>query len=297
VMIGPVIAQSGNGESPREVDFAGNTIWECKDVLCGGTGPLTHEAIKLSNGNHGVVRWKAIGASTDSETYFNEIDANGKIVWTMNFNDLVPKPAGASGDWCHGNALVIDIEKDVVYGNCRFMGLVKGSYKNPKTLAWYLPASYGKATSSSMAFSPTTSQYSDTHHPEPHDDGTVLFFDNGGYNASGMGGTTYHSRAVEYQIDEAKKTATLVWEFPGSFNVDTWYKNTWYTGYYGDANRLPNGNVLIAAGSVGANAGDARVFEVQKVDGKVVWEFKLDPGYGVYRANRMTPPLLKAINQ
>jgi len=298
VMIGPVIAQSGNGESPREVDFAGNTIWECKDVVCGGTGPLTHEAIKLSNGNHAVVRWKAIGSSTDSETYFNEIDANGKIVWTMNFNDLVPKPSTATGDWCHGNALVIDIEKDTVYGNCRFMGLVKGSYKNPKTLTWFLPASYGKATSTTMTFSPTTSQYSDTHHPEPHDDGTVLFFDNGGYSASMMpGGTTYHSRAVEYQIDEAKKTATLVWEFPGSFSVDTWYKNTWYTSYYGDANRLANGNVMITAGAVGSNAGDARIFEVQKTDGKVVWEFKLDAGYGVYRSNRIVPPLVKAITQ
>jgi hypothetical protein len=297
VMIGPVVASSGNGESPREVDWAGNTLWECKDVLCGGTGPLTHEAIKLSNGNHAVVRWKAIGATSDSESYFDEIDANGKIVWTMNFNDLVPKPSGASGDWCHGNALTIDIEKDEVYANCRFMGLVKGSYKNPKALKWYLPASYGKATSTTMTFSPTTSQYSDTHHPEMHDDGTLLIFDNGGYSTSMMPGTTpaYHTRVLEYKIDEAKKTATLAWEFPGSFNVDAWYKNTWYNSYYGDANRLANGNVLITAASVGSNAGDARIFEVQKSDGKVVWEFKLDPGYGVYRSNRTTPPLLKAL--
>ena len=299
VMIGPVVAQSGNGESPREVDFAGNTIWECKDPLCGGTGPLTHEAIKLSNGNHAVVRWKAIGTSTDSETSFNEIDANGKIVWTMNFNDLVPRPASATGDWCHGNALIIDIEKDTVYGNCRFMGLVKGSYKNPKTLTWFLPGSYGKATSTTMTFSPTTSQYSDTHHPEIHDDGTILFFDNGGYSASMMPGSTptYHTRAVEYKIDEAKKTATLVWEFPGTFNVDTWYKNTWYASYFGDANRLANGNVLITSAPISSNNGDARIFEVTKADGKVVWEFKFDAGYGAYRSNRITPPLVKAITQ
>jgi hypothetical protein len=295
VMIGPVIAQSGNGESPREVDFAGNILWECKDVICGGSGPLTHDAIKLSNGNHVVIRWKAIGASTDSETYINEIDASGKIVWTMNFNDLVPKPSGASGDWCHGNSVVIDIAKDTVYLNCRFLGLVKGSYKNPKTLGWFLPASYGKATSSTMTFSPTTSQYSDTHDPEMHDDGTLLVFDNGGYNSSGVSSTTYHSRALEYKIDEAKKTATLSWEFPGTFNVDTWYKNTWYNAYYGDADRLANGNVMISAGSVSSNNGDARVFEVQKADGKVVWEMKFDAGYGFYRADRITPPLVKAL--
>ena len=110
-----------------------------------------------------------------------------------------------------------------------------------------------------------------------------------------MSTTTYHSRAVEYKIDESAKTATLVWEFPGTFSVDSWYKNSWYTSYFGDADRLANGNVLITAGSLGASAGDARVFEVMKADGKVVWEFKLPTTYGVYRADRITPPLVHAI--
>ena len=56
--------------------------------------------------------------------------------------------------------------------------------------------------------------------------------------------------------------------------------------------RLANGNVLITAGSVSANDGDARVFEVTKADGKVVWEFRMPPGIGVYRADRITPPLV-----
>jgi hypothetical protein len=300
VLIGPVMGTNGTGESPREVDFAGNTVWECKDPLCGGTGDLTHDTIKLPNGNHVVLRWKEIGSgmNLDSDATFEEIDASGKVVWSMNFSKLVPKPAGASGDWCHGNSIVIDIEKDVVYGNCRFMGLVKTSYKNPDSLIWYLPASYGKATGN-MTFSPTTAQYTDTHDPEFHaDDSTLLVFDNGGYS-TGFGGptTTYHSRAVEYKIDENGKTATLVWEFPGTFNVDAWYKNNWYNAYFGDADRLANGNVLIAAGSLSANNGDARVFEVQKSDGKVVWEFKLPSSFGVYRADRIDPPLLKAISQ
>ena len=297
VMLGPVVSQAGAGESPREVDFAGNTIWECKDPLCGNKGSLTHEAIKISNGNHVVVRWAAIGAVTDSDTTFDELDANGNVVWTMSFTKLAGKPAGASGDWCHGNAVSIDIEKDEVYGNCRFMGVVKASYKNPTSLTWYLPASYGKATGD-VNFSPASSQFSDGHDPEAHDDGTILIFDNGGYSTSMVpGGTTYHSRAVEYKIDEAKKTATLVWEFPGTFNVDAWYKNNWYTQYYGDADRLENGNVLIAAGSVSSKAGDARVFEVAKADGMVVWEMKFPAGIGVYRAERITPPLVHAITQ
>jgi hypothetical protein len=301
VLIGPVMSQNGTGESPREVDFAGNTIWECNDPRCGGTGDLTHDTIKLPNGNHVVLRWKSLGTgmNVDSDPVFEEVDASGKVVWSLDYGALVPKPSSASGDWCHGNSISIDIAKDVVYANCRFMGLVKTSYKNPTSLSWYLAASYGKATGT-LAFSPSTSQYSDTHDPEVHDDGTVLFFDNGGYSASmfpGTGGTTYHSRAVEYKIDEGGKSATLVWEFPGSFNVDAWYKNNWYDAYFGDADRLANGNVLITSGSLGSNEGDSRVFEVTKSDGKVVWEFKLPSATGVYRADRIDPPLIKPISQ
>jgi hypothetical protein len=302
VLIGPIYAGNGStGESPREVDFAGNTIWECKDPKCGGTDQLTHDTIKLSNGNHVVLRWKGSGSgtglATDTDAAFEEIDSSGNVVWSVVFGELVPKPSGATGDWCHGNSVTIDIAKDTVYINCRFMGLIKTSYTNPKQLIWYLPASYGKATSSTMTFSPTTSQYSDTHDPEIHDDGTILVFDNGGYSTSMMPGgtTTYHSRAVEYKIDEAKKTATLAWEFPGTFTVDAWYKDKWYNSYFGDADRLANGNVLITAGSVSANDGDARVFEVTKADGKVVWEFRMPPGIGVYRADRIMPPLVHAI--
>jgi hypothetical protein len=300
VLVGPVMSSNGTGESPREVDFAGNTVWECQDPKCGGTGDLTHDTIKLSNGDHVVVRWKSLGTGgpgMDSDPVFEEIDASGKVVWSLDYGQLVPKPSDASGDWCHGNSITIDIAKDVVYANCRWMGLVKTSYKNPSSLLWHMAASYGKAAGS-MTFSPSTSQFTDVHDPEIHDDGTILFFDNGGYSMSMVPGgstTTYHSRAVEYKVDETTKTATLVWEFPGSFDVDAWYKNDWYTSYFGDADRLANGNVLITAGSVGAEAGDARVFEVAKADGKVVWEFRLPSGFGTYRADRITPPLVKAL--
>src|SRR5512138_2514867 len=123
------------------------------------------------------------GGTSSATTSFTAGSLPAQIPIATSLTDLVPRPSSATADGCHGNALTIDIEKDEVYGSCRFMGLVKGSAKN-----------------------------------------------------------------------------------------------------------LVNRFLLIAAGAVGSNAGDARVFEATKADGKVVWEFQLDAGYGVYRANRIDRP-------
>ena len=283
--------------SPKEIDLAGNILWQCSDPLCGRGGSLTHHVDKLPNGNYILQRDVTAGSGT--APVFEEVTSDNKVVWSLDYAKLVKAPAGTMGDWCHGNSLTIDIDKDEVYANCRWMGLIKTSYKDPNTLIWHLPASYGGKGSGNMTFSPSSSQYSDTHDPEIHDDGTIIFFDNGGFDgivgqdANPQG---YKSRVLEYKIDEAKKTATLVWEFPGSFNVDSWYKTSFYLPFWGDADRLENGNVLVTAG-VRFTKIKSRVFEVTKQDGKVVWEFQLPLGYGVYRSDRIVPPLVKAISQ
>jgi hypothetical protein len=296
VLIGAVMNDAGaTAVSPKEIDLAGNTLWQCADPLCGGTGTLTHHVGKLANGHYVILRDVTKGGLT--APVFEELTSDNQVVWTWDWTNFVKPPTGATGDWCHGNSVTIDIDKDVVYANCRWLGLVKTSYQNP-SFQWHLPAAYGGKGMGNMTFSPTTSQYSDTHDPEIHDDGTIIFFDNGGWD--GMVGEDanpngYHSRVVEYQIDETAKTATLVWEFPGNFDVDAWYKNNFYIPSWGDADRLENGNVLITAG-VRYTTVQSRVFEVTKPDGKVVWEFKLPFKFGMYRSERLSPPpLVRAI--
>ena len=212
-----------NGEPPREVDFAGNTIWECSSPNCGRTGNITHHVSKLPNGNYLMLR--DVSESGGTTPNFEEVTPTNTVVWTVPYTKFVPKPSSQSGDWCHGNSISVNVAKNEIYMNCRFMGLVKATYTNP-TLKWHLPAKYsGSGITNGMKFSPATSQYSDTHDPEIHDDGTILFFDNGGFSGTIEDGNprNYHSRAIEYKIDEAANTATLVWEFPGTFTVDSWY--------------------------------------------------------------------------
>ncbi len=59
--------------------------------------------------------------------------------------------------------------------------------------------------------------------------------------------------------------------------------------------RLANGNILIAGGMIGKDKHESRVFEVTKADGKVVWEFRFPQNFGVYRSERIVPPLVHAI--
>jgi len=289
VLIGPAWnGQQTTGKVPREVDFAGNTVWECTHAACGPTKSVSHHAGKLSNGNYVIIEDVTTGAV--KTPVFREITPQNQEVWTLDWAALVPPPSGANGDWCHGNSITVDIANNVVYANCRWVGVLKTTYQNP-AVEWLLPA--GCANLGLGDFTYQGSQYLDSHDPEMHSDGTILLFDNGGWTTRCAMGE-YHTRIVEYQLDETTMQASLVWEFPGNFSVpDSWYTE-WYSAYWGDANRLANGNVLVAGGILSATL-ETRVFEVSKADGVVVWELRMPNFFGVYRATRISPPLVRPI--
>src|SRR6185295_169734 len=97
-----------NGEPPREVDFAGNTIWECSTPNCGRGGNLTHHVSKLSNGHYLMMR--DISDSGGTSPTFEEVTADNTVVWSLPYTKFVTKPSGLSGDWCHGNSITVNID-------------------------------------------------------------------------------------------------------------------------------------------------------------------------------------------
>ncbi len=92
------------------------------------------------------------------------------------------------------------------------------------------------------------------HTAEALPNGNLLLFDNGLRHRPQL------SRAVEYRLNVAARTATMVWEF--RHNPDL------YTPYTGSVQRLPNGNTVVGFAFTGA------VVEVDAAR-NVLWEAAL----------------------
>ncbi len=103
------------------------------------------------------------------------------------------------------------------------------------------------------------------HDPKISDDGSLLVFDNRTAYGQHGGGAKYlvepqdlgYSRLIA--IDPI--TRHIVWEYQGTRG------NPFYTSIQGKLDELPNGNVLAVESEGG------RVFEVNKENGTIVWEF------------------------
>jgi hypothetical protein len=291
VLVGPT-----SGEPAREVDLSGKVLWT-GPANTGTTTIMTHFAGKTLAGNY-FLNFELDKAGTSGSTKIDnqmleELTPAMDVAWSWKLFDHV-QPAGTREELCHGNHLNLDWTPGIAYYNCRYLGLFKIDRTSGDVL-WRLGGTYDKTSlgPGDFTFSPPESQFSDAHEPEFHSDGTLILYDNGGFSQGG-GTTQYHSRVVEYKIDESAKTATRTWEFPGTFVVDSWYKDKWYSPYWGDADWLANGNVLIAAAVKSASA-SSRLIEVSRA-GKVVWELTLPVNNGIYRAQRLSPPpLVEAI--
>jgi hypothetical protein len=112
--------------------------------------------------------------------------------------------------------------------------------------------------------------------------GNILVFDNGA--SSGYGGPDgypeFQARGYSRVVEFDPITLQVVWQYGGEG-----YEEPFFSAYVSSAQRLPNGNTLIAAGEIG------RMFEVTE-DKRIVWDIFPLEAWWIYRAYRIPPEWL-----
>ena len=163
-------------------------------------------------------------------------------------------------DYIHGNSLDLDSDGNILLSS-RHLDEVTKINRQTGEIIWRWG---GK--NNQFAFINDSLGFSHQHSVRRLANGNVLMFDNGNFHSPPF------SRAVEYQLDEQGKTATLVWQ----------YRNTpdAYGFAMGYTQRLENGNTLIGWGATNPTVTEIRA------DGSKVYELTLASGVYSYRAFR-----------
>ncbi|MEX0786753.1 MAG: aryl-sulfate sulfotransferase [Dehalococcoidia bacterium] len=256
-----------------EVDWDGNVVWEVEDP------DQHHDALMLPNGNLLVLRAEPLPAGYAERVsgglppafgdrmwtdWVAEMTLDGETVWEWHaWEHMEPEDYPINGvdgrdEWTHANGIAPMPDGNVVI-----------SFRNIDTLG-VIDRETGAFTK--LLGAPPIAQQ---HHPSVLDNGNILLFDNGAHRADSA---LSYSRVVE--IDPAN--GEIVWEY-----LDQSILN-FFSPLVSSAQRLPNGNTLIAEGNFG------RIFEVTS-EGEVVWEyvssyFILNPVLGevntIFRAER-----------
>lgn len=172
-------------------------------------------------------------------------------------------------DYAHGNAIESDADGNLLISS-RHMDEITKVSRATGEIIWRLG---GKNNQFTFVNDPIG--FSHQHAVRRIPNGNITLFDNGNFHRPCF------SRAVEYALDEDRKTATLVWQYRHVPDV---------CGFaLGYVQRLPGGHTLIGWGAT-----NPTVTEVA-ADGTVVSELTLDAGVSSYRASRHEwPPVRPA---
>jgi hypothetical protein len=172
---------------------------------------------------------------------------------------LLTGRSGAGRDWTHCNSCAWDADRNMIWVSVRHLERLLGVQYPSGEVRVVL----GKGGLGGEGL------LSHQHAPEVQEDGTLLVFDNGNRR------TPPYSRVVHLHWDEAQDTVTELAEWRDTPD--------YYAAAVGDADRLPNGNILVVAGTI------RRIFEITPA-GENVWEIAhTDARYWVYRAEHVAP--------
>jgi hypothetical protein len=198
-------------------------------------------ADQVSLAGHQLVRLRADGAGEYEWNGWDRLDVEEWI------EPPRPRPDDSTGrDFDHPNGLGFDRDGNYIVSFRHLSQVMKIDAVTGETI-WRL----GGLRNQFTFLNDPLNGFSAQHSPRILPNGNLLLYDNGTSHQP------QESRAVEYVLDLASRTATLVWEFRHVPPI--------YTPAVGGAQRLKNGNTLVGFGFAG------RATEVRP-NGSIAWE-------------------------
>jgi hypothetical protein len=165
-------------------------------------------------------------------------------------------------DYVHGNAIDLDYDGNVLISS-RHLDEITKINRQTGEIIWRLG---GKNNEFSFTNDPIG--FSHQHNIRYLPNGNYTLFDNGNYH------DPHFSRAVEYKLDTANMTATLIWQYRNSPD--------YYGGAMGNVQRLPGGNTFIGWGATNPS------FTEVRPDGEKTLEMTFANNVFSYRAFKQT---------
>lgn len=205
-------------------------------------------------------------AATVIGAVIQEFDASRNLIFQWRSLDHIPITDATHLDftadfidYVHANAIEIDHDGHFLLSG-RHLDQITKIDRSTGDIIWRLGGKQNQ-----FEFVNDTIRFSYQHAVRRQANGNMTLFDNGNYHA------VQRSRAVEYDLDEENRIATLVWEYD---DPDI------YGGAMGYVQRLPNENTLIGWGFTNPTVTEVRP------DGSRAFELSLPQDVYSYRAYR-----------
>jgi arylsulfate sulfotransferase len=296
----------------REIDLAGNTIREISApdlnarLAAAGFNMVMdyphHDFALLPNGHVillGIHRKDFTdlpgypGTTTVSGDCLVDIDQNWNPVWvwdTFDHLDVNRHPRGLP-DWTHGNAVIYSADDgNLLFSSRHQSWVIKIDYEDGKgngnilwrfgyqgdfTLDSGAPAAWPYGQHDIQFLTPNTTGIFTLG---AFDNGFIRVLDDNGNQCGTTGQPACYSRVPFFQIDEATKTAHVLWEdFPLAYSLAV-----------GSIRWLPNSDVEFDEGFLPGNPFESHVLEVtQETNPRTVWELDVTSGQVGYRIFRI----------
>ena len=209
-----------------------------------GFGTDEHELLLLDNGHALMLSYVPVpydlssyGGPQDGiviDLVIQEQDAAKNVVFEWHALDHIPitdtqVPLKISPvDYMHGNAIEVDYDGHLLLSSRNISEITK-IHRQTGEIIWRMGGKSNQFTFTNDI------GFSFQHDIRRLPNGDITIFDNGNKRNPPF------SRAVQYELNEAQRTVTRVWQYPADANI--------YAQYMGSMQRLDNGNTLLSWGN------------------------------------------------